>query len=85
MSRAVLATAALGLMLSVSAPALSAPPSDARPASEILRMVEQRPDFSHLREFDWDDDGHWEVEYVTRDGGRVELRLDPRTGQPRSR
>jgi hypothetical protein len=83
MSRSLLATAALALML--ASPALAAPPPDSRPASDVLRMVEQRPDFGHLREFEWDNDGYWEVEYVTRDGARVELRLDPRSGQPRAR
>lgn len=71
--------------LAVAAPALSAPPPDARPASELLRQIEQRPDFGHLREFEWDDDGYWEVEYVSRDGARVELRLDPRSGEVRPR
>jgi hypothetical protein len=31
---------------------------------------------------EWDDDGHWEIDYVTRDGGKVTLRLDPRTAEP---
>jgi hypothetical protein len=83
MPRTLLATAAILTM--VAASALAAPPPDARPASEILRAVEQRPDFRYLRELEWDEDGYWEVEYITRDGGRVELRIDPRTGQPRTR
>jgi hypothetical protein len=83
MPRTLLATAAAALM--VAMPAFAAPTPDARPASEILRAVEQRPDFGHVREFEWDEDGYWEVEYATRDGGRVELRLDPRSGEPRPR
>lgn len=78
-------TAAL-LAASLAVPAFAAPPpGNARPASEVLRMIEQRPDFAYLSELDWDDDGYWKVEYRTRDGRKVELRLDPVSGEPRQR
>ncbi|WP_203075963.1 PepSY domain-containing protein [Falsiroseomonas ponticola] len=78
-------TAAL-LAASLALPAFAAPPpGNARPASEVVRMVEQRPDFAYLSELDWDDGGYWKVEYRTRDGAKVELRIDPVTGQPRPR
>ncbi len=63
----------------------AAPPANARPASEVLRMIEQRPDFGHLEELDWDDGGYWKVEYRTRDGRKVELRVDPVSGEARAR
>ncbi len=78
-------TAAL-LAATLAAPAFAAPPpANARPASEVLRMVEQRPDFAYLAELDWDNDGYWKVEYRTRDGAKVELRIDPVSGEPRAR
>lgn len=77
---------AAAMLALVALPGWAAPPpANARPASEVLRMVEQRPDFGHLEELDWDDDGYWKVEYRTRDGAKVELRIDPVSGQPRGR
>jgi hypothetical protein len=83
MQRRILPLATLAL--AVPAVALAAPPQGARPASEVIRQVEQRPDFGHLRDLEWDNDGYWEVEYVTREGARIKLRLDPLSGEPRQR
>lgn len=87
MNRRILA-AALGAGLLLSGPVLAdqdRPPAGSMAASELLRQIEQRPDFASLHEMEWDDDGYWKVEYVTRDGGKRTLRLDPRTGSPRTR
>jgi hypothetical protein len=84
MNRLLPATLAVALLLAGPLGA-APPPAGSMPASDILRQAEQRPDFSHLDEMEWDDDGYWEVEYVTRTGSKVKLRLDPRTGQPVSR
>ena len=80
-----LAVAALTLWLGcgVAGVATAAPPTDARPLSEIVRAIEARADFRHFDEIEWDDDGYWEVEYVDRHGRKVELKIDPRSGQPR--
>lgn len=88
MNRRLLAAAALGAGLLLSGPVLAdqdRPPAGSLAASEVLRQVEQRPDFASLHDMEWDDDGYWEIEYVTRDGGKRTVRLDPRTGAPRSR
>ena len=83
--RFTLSAAALSALL-LAGPALAAPPpANARSASDVMRMVEQRPDFGHLGEMEWDDGGYWKVEYRTRDGAKVELRIDPVSGQPRQR
>lgn len=67
-----------------AATALAAPPpSDAKPLSEIVRLLEERGDVAYIREIDWDDDGYWEIEFVRTDGGRMELEIDPVSGQPR--
>jgi len=87
MNRHVLSiTLAAALLLPL--PALAdreRPPADALAASEVLRQVEQRPDFAALYEMEWDDDGYWEIEYWSRQGARRLIRLDPRSGAPRGR
>ncbi|MDM7947474.1 PepSY domain-containing protein [Oceanibaculum nanhaiense] len=59
------------------------PPADAMPLSQILAKIEQRPDFRYIDDLEWDDDGYYELEYRTKDGGEVRLKLDPKTGEVR--
>ena len=72
----------LGLLI-FAPPALAAPPSDAKPLSEIIKMLEDREDVAYFEEVEWDDDGHWDIEYVRSGGGEVEIEVDPVSGQPR--
>jgi hypothetical protein len=60
------------------------PPPDAMPLSQILQTLEQQGDLAYFKEIDWDDDGYWEIDYVTTDGSEREITVDPVTGQPRS-
>lgn len=64
-------------------PVLAEPPADARPLSEIVTALEDADDVSHFDEIEWDDDGYWEIEYVRGDGSRVEVKIDPVSGEPR--
>lgn len=57
------------------------PPTDAKPLSQILQTIEQREDFGHFDEIEWDDDGYWEVEYISKSRSRVRLNVDPVTGE----
>lgn len=57
-----------------------APPLDSQPLSVLLPLVEQRSDFLYIDEIEWED-GAYEVEYVTRDGGREHLEIDPVSGR----
>jgi hypothetical protein len=66
-------------------PVWAEPPADAMPLSEILRMLEDRGEIAYFEEIEWDDDGYWEIEYVTREGEKVEIRVDPVSGEPRGR
>lgn len=76
--------AALALTLAaLPALAQSAPPAGAMPLSQVIAQVEALPDFRHVDEVDWDDDGYWDVEYVNTEGRSVDLRLDPMTGAVR--
>jgi uncharacterized membrane protein YkoI len=74
----------LAVLVTTGAPAAAdAPPEDALPLSEILRMIEERDDVRYFKEVEWDDDGYWEVEFYRTDGSEVEVGIDPRTGDPR--
>lgn len=80
MRRLILALAATTAM---AATALAQPPADARPLSEILASIEARSDFAYFDEVEWDSDGYWEIEYYRADGGKVEIDIDPVSGEPR--
>ena len=83
MPRFMAALSLLALPL-LGSPALAAPPpADAKPLSEIIRMIEEQGDVAYIDEVDWDDDGHWDIEYVRTGGGEVEVEIDPVSGQPR--
>jgi uncharacterized membrane protein YkoI len=64
----------------LAGPASAAPPSNAKPLSEIIQAIEAQADVSYFSEIDWDDDGYWEIDYVRRDGAKVEIEVDPLTG-----
>jgi hypothetical protein len=71
-------------LLAFAPPALAAPPPpNAMPLSEILRTLEASGNVAYFDEIEWDDDGYWEIEYVRRDGGKTEIKVDPVTGQQR--
>lgn len=65
-----------------AAPALAdrTPPADALPLSAIVTALETQYEIEFIDEIEWDDDGHWEVEFYTTDGAKVELKIDPVTG-----
>jgi len=58
------------------------PPQDALKASEIIARVETRNDFRYLDEVDWDEEGYYEIVYFTKDKAKVEMKIDPITGEP---
>lgn len=81
-------TLTTALMLSpMLALADTPPPADALPLSQIIATLEEQagPDLAYIDEVDWDDDGYWKVEYRTMQGARIELRLDPVTGEQTAR
>lgn len=80
MLRIVTALSVLGL-LAVGQPASAAPPADAKPLSEIIETLEANTDVAHVADVEWDDKGYWEVDYVRKDGSKVEVKLDPVTGE----
>jgi hypothetical protein len=74
----------VGIALIAAAPvSANPPPEDALPLIEVLRMLEERDDVAYYDEIEWDSDGYWEVEYYRPDGTKVEVKIDPVTGDPR--
>lgn len=74
---------ALGALVVACATPLLAdkpPPPNALPLSQIVALVERTDSLHWIEEVEWDDDGYWEVEYVTTDGREVEVKIDPVTG-----
>ncbi len=81
MLRRMLPGLALPFVLAAAGPALAAPPpSGARPLSDILRTLEQGGQVAYFDEIEWEDD-HWEIDYVTRDGSKRKVRVNPMTGE----
>lgn len=66
-----------------SSVAASAPPANSIPLSEIIRAFEESGDVAYFDEIEWDDDGYWEIEYRRIDGAKVEIKVDPVSGEPR--
>lgn len=66
-----------------SSVAASAPPANSIPLSEIIRAFEESGDVAFFDEIEWDDDGYWEIEYRRIDGAKVEIKVDPVSGEPR--
>lgn len=76
----------LGLGAALAALPLRAdapPPPGALPLSQVIALLEAEGGIAYIDEVEWDDDGYWEVEYLTSDGRKVEVKLDPLTGLPR--
>ena len=83
MSKLMLPTLTIAALAFVQ-PALAAPPPEgAMPVSEIIRTIEDGGDVAYFDEIEWDSDGYWEIEYYRADGGKVEIMIDPMTGEPR--
>jgi hypothetical protein len=80
MRRRVITLAATTAM---AAAAFAQPPADAKPLSQILAGIEAQGDFAYFDEVEWDSDGYWEIEYYRADGGKVEIDIDPVSGEPR--
>jgi hypothetical protein len=78
-----LAAASLLIAAGLSTPAFSQPAPDAMPLSEILATIEAEDGFGYFDEIEWDSDGYWEVEYYRADGAKVDVDIDPASGQPR--
>jgi hypothetical protein len=62
-------------------PAIPAP--NAMKLSEIITKIEQRPQFQYVSELEWNEDGYYDITYMTDDKAKVEIKIDAVTGKPR--
>lgn len=83
MKNPVLPFVAVIALFAGAAAADTPPPANALPLSQILQAIEADGNVAWIDEVDWDDDGHWDVEYYTTDGRQVDVRIDPLTGARR--
>jgi hypothetical protein len=80
----LMALAPLLAALAFAHPSFAAsPPSNAKPLSEIIKALEDSGNVAYFDEIEWDDDGAWEIEYYRPDGSKVEVKIDPVSGEPR--
>lgn len=59
------------------------PPENALKLSEIIAKIEQRDQFRYLSEVEWESEGYYDIVYYTTDKAKVEIKIDPVTGEPR--
>jgi hypothetical protein len=59
------------------------PATESMKLSQIIAKVEQRDQFQYVSEVSWDEEGFYDVIYFTSDKAKVEIKIDPATGQPR--
>lgn len=59
------------------------PPENAMKLSEIVARIETRDQFRYVIEITWDRDGYYNIIYFTSDKAKVEIHIDPATGQAR--
>jgi hypothetical protein len=59
------------------------PPEKAMKLSEIVAKVEGRDQFRYIDQIDWDEDGYYDIVYFTSDKAKVEIKIDPVTGESR--
>lgn len=60
--------------------AFAAPP-EGQKLSEIIAKLEQNAEIQHVNEVDWSNRrGHYKIEYVRKDGAKVKINIDPKTG-----
>ena len=59
------------------------PPQNGMKLSQLIAKVEQRDKFQYVKEIEWEQEGYYDVTYYTTDKAKVEIKLDPVSGQPK--
>lgn len=76
--RLILASA----ILATSGFAAFAAPPEGQKLSEIIAKIEQTADVSYVDEVEWSNrHNHYKIEYVRKDGAKVKMKIDPKTGE----
>jgi len=58
------------------------PPANSMKLSDLLAKVEKRDKFQYVSEVEWSQNGYYDVTYFTSDKAKVELNVDPVSGNP---
>jgi hypothetical protein len=75
--RLILASA----ILAASSLASFAATPEGQKLSEIIARIEQSGEVQYVDEVDWNRRrGHYKIEYVRKDGAKVKMKIDPKTG-----
>jgi Peptidase propeptide and YPEB domain len=87
MSRTRVAVTASLVAVACYAPALAQegtklPPPNAIKLSAIVAKVEQRADFRYVERLEWDTGGYYDIIYFTTDKAKVEIKINPVSGEP---
>jgi len=70
-------------ILAVSTTASFAVTPEGQKLSEIIAKIEQNAEVQYVDEVEWSRRrGHYKIEYVRKDGAKVTIRIDPKTGAP---
>jgi hypothetical protein len=76
----LLALIAISSAAQAQATSISAPPPSSKKLTEILAKIEGRDKFKFIYEVDWSQTGFYEIYYYTTDNAKVELHIDPVSG-----
>jgi uncharacterized membrane protein YkoI len=75
--RLILASA---ILAASSLASLAATP-EGQKLSEIIARIEQSGEVQYVDEVDWNRRrGYYKIEYVRKDGAKVKMKIDPKTG-----
>lgn len=80
---AIFAAAMISSQAQAQTAASPVPPDNGKKLSEIVAKIEQRDQFRYIGEIDWDEEGFYDITYYTTDKAKVEIKIDPVTGEPR--
>jgi hypothetical protein len=79
----ITAAALIGTQAYAQTAASQTPPQNSKKLSQLIASVEQRDKFQYIKDIEWEDEGYYEVTYYTTDKAKVEIKLDPVSGQPK--
>ncbi len=71
---------AAALLTSIATGAYAAVPEGEK-LSDIIAKIESTADVKYIDEVDWNDRGYYEIEYYLNSGAKVEVKIDPKTGE----
>lgn len=77
--RTLIASLILTLSLASSS-AFAASPPEGTKLSQVIAKVEQLADVHYIDDIEWNDLGYYKVEYLSKSGAEVKMKIDPKSG-----